>query len=59
VYGVRDGAVVWRTGVAPGADGSYTALWVENGKLFAYDYAGFDVEINPHTGEIVSSEFVK
>lgn len=59
VYGVRDGAIAWVAGPAPGCDGTYTGIWMAMGRLFAYDYAGVRVELDCGDGRILESVFVK
>ena len=54
------GNLVWKIQPFQWHQGSvYMSISVRDGKLWAYATPGFDVEVDPKTGRILSSHFVK
>jgi hypothetical protein len=54
-----DGSIVWRAEL-PGSDDKYVnAKLAAEGRLSAYSYRGYEVEIDLDTGRIVSKRFSK
>lgn len=55
-----DGSVVWRARVLPSERDRYSGIWINEGRLFAYGaMSGYDVELDPMTGNILSKTWAK
>ena len=52
------GHIIWRIKKHPWAtqNSLYTSAWIENGSMVLYNFSGFDLTINPLTGEFLSQE---
>ena len=53
-----DGSIAWRAEL-PGSDDKYVQAKLVEGRVFAYSYGGYDVEIDLETGRIVHRVFSK
>lgn len=53
-----DGSIVWHAQL-PESDDKYTYASFTGGKLAAYSYGGFDVEINLDNGRLTAKRFSK
>jgi hypothetical protein len=42
-----------------GQSAPYTALEIRNGKIYAFNWVGYDCEIDPLTGKILSEEYYR
>ena len=43
----------------PGQAAPFTALEIRNGKIYAFNWVGYDCEIDPLTGKILSKEYYR
>ncbi len=56
-----EGKLLWKIGARayPNGPSSVSGIYIENDKLFAYRFCGFEEEIDLTTGKILSSELIK